>query len=46
VAPLAQITTLVTDSNARHEELEPLRAAGLKVIVAEIGNAGAASESV
>jgi DeoR family ulaG and ulaABCDEF operon transcriptional repressor len=45
VAPLAAITTLVTDSEAREEELEPLRAAGLKVIVAEIGKAGAAAES-
>jgi DeoR family ulaG and ulaABCDEF operon transcriptional repressor len=45
VAPLAQITTLVTDSDAREEELEPLRAVGLRVVVAEIGKAAAAADN-
>lgn len=35
VAPLARISTLITDSGAKPEELDQLRSAGLKVIVAE-----------
>ncbi|NPD67781.1 DeoR/GlpR transcriptional regulator [Lichenicola cladoniae] len=34
VIPLSRITTIVTDSGARTEELEPLRAASITVIVA------------
>jgi len=34
VAPLARITTVVTDGGAAPEELEMLRAAGVEVVVA------------
>ena len=34
VIPLSRITTIITDSGATTEELEPLRAAGINVIVA------------
>jgi DeoR family ulaG and ulaABCDEF operon transcriptional repressor len=34
VAPLERISTLITDDGAKSEELEPFRAAGIKVIVA------------
>jgi DeoR family ulaG and ulaABCDEF operon transcriptional repressor len=33
VAPLERISTLITDDGAKSEELEPFRAAGIKVIV-------------
>jgi DeoR family transcriptional regulator, ulaG and ulaABCDEF operon transcriptional repressor len=36
VAPLERISTLVTDDGATSEELEPFRAAGIKVILATV----------
>lgn len=35
VAPLERINTLITDSDATSEQLEPFRACGIRVIVAE-----------
>jgi DeoR family transcriptional regulator, ulaG and ulaABCDEF operon transcriptional repressor len=36
VAPLQQISTVITDEGARNEELDVLRSAGIKVIVAPL----------
>ncbi len=44
VAGLDRISTLITDSGARDEELEMLRAAGIKVIVVEPGVEETATE--
>ncbi len=39
VAPLSRISTVITDSGAKHDELELLRSSGVKVIVVEAGTA-------
>lgn len=45
VAPLARITTLITDSDAATEDLDVLRQAGLTVIVADVDAAGAIQQA-
>ena len=46
VAGLDRIGTVITDDGAREEELEPLRAAGLRVIVAEVSRDEAEADEV
>jgi DeoR/GlpR family transcriptional regulator of sugar metabolism len=46
VIPLSKITTIVTDAGARDDELEPLRAAGIKVVVAQVEDAQAVAAVV
>ena len=36
VVPLSKLTRIITDQDARPEEIEPFRAAGLEVIVANV----------
>jgi DeoR family transcriptional regulator, ulaG and ulaABCDEF operon transcriptional repressor len=36
VIPLARVDTIVTDSNATPEELEPFRSAGVRIVVADV----------
>jgi len=44
VAGLDRISTLITDSGAREEELEMFRTAGIKVIIAEPGEEGGTAD--